>query len=79
MSWSALPTGPQAAATMLVTTTVHFDGTAGETQLVSVTIKGDTLVESNETFSVLLGTVSNTGATQIAAITTEPRRRHGYQ
>ena len=55
---------------VLVTTTVHFNGTADETQLVSVTIKGDTLVESNETFSVLLGTVSNTGATQIAAITT---------
>lgn len=55
---------------VLVTTTVHINGTAGETQLVSVTIKGDTLVESNETFSVLLGTVSNTGATQIAAITT---------
>ena len=53
----------------LVTTTVHFNGTAGETQTVTVTIKGDTIVEGNETFNVVLGAVSNTTATQIAAIT----------
>jgi flagellar assembly factor FliW len=58
-----------AADYALVTTTVHFSGTAGETQLVSVTIKGDTIVEANETFNVVLGTVSGTTATQIAAIT----------
>ncbi len=54
----------------LVTTTVHFDGTAGEMQTVSVTIKGETLVEDDETFDVVLGTVSGTTATQVAAITT---------
>src|SRR6202008_3355383 len=53
----------------LNTTTLHFSGTAGEQQLVSVTIKGDTVVEANETFTVSLGAVSGTTATQAAAIT----------
>ena len=35
----------------------------------SVTIKGDTVVEANETFTVNLGAVTGTTATQIAAIT----------
>src|SRR2546430_14009436 len=37
---------------------------------VTVTIKGDTVVEANETFSVTLGDVTGTTATQDAAITT---------
>src|SRR5438876_975296 len=47
-----------------------FAGTVGESHDVSVTIKGDTVVEANETFSVNLGAVTGTTATQIAAITT---------
>ena len=38
----------------LNTTTLHFAGTAGEFHNVSVTIKGDTIVEGNETFTVNL-------------------------
>ena len=53
----------------LNTTTLHFAGTAGESHNVSVTIKGDTIVEANETFTVNLGAVTGTSATQIAAIT----------
>ena len=34
-----------------------------------MTIKGDTVVEANETFTVNLGAVTGTTATQIAAIT----------
>ena len=54
----------------LVTTTLHFAGTVGESHDVSVTIKGDTVVEANETFTIGLGTVTGTTATQAAAITT---------
>jgi len=54
----------------LVTTSVTFAGNPGEQQSVSVTIKGDTIVEDNETFTVTLGDVTNTTAVQDAAITT---------
>lgn len=54
----------------LVTKKVHFQGTAGEQQLVTVQIVGDSIVEDDETFQVILGAVSNTTATQVAAITT---------
>ena len=40
-----------------------FAGTAGETQTVTVAVSGDTAVESNETFTVSLGTPSNAGVT----------------
>lgn len=39
--------------------TLTFAGTAGETQVFAVTVNGDTEVEANETFSVLLSGVSN--------------------
>src|SRR4029077_16899322 len=48
----------------------HFAGTVGESHNVSVTVKGDAVVEDNETFTVNLGAVTGTTATQIAAITT---------
>src|SRR5439155_310801 len=51
-------------------TGLHFTGAAGESHDVTVTIKGDTVVEANETFSVTLGDVTGTTATQDAAITT---------
>lgn len=54
----------------LVTNTVHFNGLANEKQFVTVTIKGDTIVEVDETFKVVLGGISNTTATQTAAIIT---------
>jgi hypothetical protein len=54
----------------LVTKKIHFQGTAGEKQLVTVNIVGDSIVEDDETFQVILGAVSNTTATQAAAITT---------
>src|SRR5207253_2245878 len=54
----------------LDTTSLHFTGAAGESHDVTVTIKGDTVVEANETFSVTLGDVTGTTATQDAAITT---------
>ena len=64
----------------LNTTTLHFAGTAGESHNVSVTIKGDTVVEANETFTVNLGAVTGTTATQIAAITsTDTGDRHDQQ
>src|SRR5205814_1467457 len=53
----------------LVTTSLHFNGTVGESHDVTVTIKGDAVVEDNETFTIGLGTISNTTATQAAAIT----------
>src|SRR5207245_2728287 len=37
--------------------TLTFAGTTGETQTVSITINGDTVVEDNETFTVTLGAV----------------------
>ena len=40
-----------------------FAGTAGETQTVTVAVSGDTTVEGDETFTVGLGTPSNTGVT----------------
>src|SRR5207248_2624577 len=46
----------------LATTTLHFDGTVGESHDVSVTIKGDTVVEANETFTVATGAVTGTTA-----------------
>src|SRR5437763_1470989 len=46
----------------LDTTSLHFTGAAGETHDVTVTIKGDTVVEANETFSVTLGDVTGTTA-----------------
>src|SRR5439155_246817 len=54
----------------LNTMTLHFAGTVSESHDVWVIIKGDTVVEANETFSVNLGAVTGTTATQIAAITT---------
>jgi len=54
----------------LDTTSLTFAGTVGETQSVTVTIKGDDIVEDNEQFSVTLGDVTNTTAVQDAAITT---------
>jgi hypothetical protein len=40
-------------------TTLSFTGAAGQTRTVSVAINGDTIVEADETFSVLLGAPSN--------------------
>ena len=54
----------------LATTSVSFAGGTGETQNVSVTIKGDDIVEADETFSVTLGAVSNADAVVVGAITT---------
>src|SRR5207244_3493331 len=51
-------------------TSLHFTGAAGESHDVTGTIKGDTVGEANETFSVTLGDVTGTTATQDAAITT---------
>ena len=44
-------------------TTLSFTGTAGETRTISVPVIGDTTLEANETFSVNLGTPSNTAVT----------------
>ncbi len=46
-----------------------FTGTAGETKTITVLVNGDNKVELNETFTVALGTITATSATQIAAIT----------
>ncbi len=54
----------------LDTTSVSFFGTAMETKSVTVSIKGDDIVEDNETFRITLGNVSMTSAVQDAAITT---------
>ncbi|MBK8067671.1 MAG: choice-of-anchor D domain-containing protein [Rhodanobacteraceae bacterium] len=51
--YTAIPGGAQ----------LTFAGTAGETQTVTVAVSGDTAVESNETFTVSLGTPSNAGVT----------------
>src|SRR5207253_910965 len=59
-----------AADFALVTSTLHFNGTVNESHDVHVTIRGETLVEDNETFTVSLGPVSGTLATQAAAIAT---------
>src|SRR5947199_2493857 len=47
-------------------------GTVGESHDVSVTIKGDTIVEANETFSVQLGAVTGTRAAQHTSIPNTP-------
>ncbi|MCP9934861.1 cadherin-like domain-containing protein [Cyanobium sp. Candia 9D4] len=43
--------------------TLNFTGTAGETKTVSVTINGDTTVESDETFFVNLSGITKAGVT----------------
>src|SRR5207244_1458801 len=53
----------------LVTTTVHFNGTVGESHDISVTITGDARSEERRAGTIGLGAVSNTTATQAAAIT----------
>ena len=51
-TWRSLPRRHgQQSDYALDTTTLHFAGTAGESHDVSVTIKGDTVVEANETFT----------------------------
>ncbi len=45
------------------TGTLTFTGTAGETQTFNVTINGDTVVEPDETFTVSMNAVSNSGVT----------------
>lgn len=53
----------------LSTRTLHFTGIAGESHDVLVAIKGDTIPENNETFSISLGAVTGTTGTQAVAIT----------
>ncbi|MBK9982119.1 MAG: hypothetical protein IPP15_06780 [Saprospiraceae bacterium] len=50
--------------------TLTFTGTAGETKTITVLVNGDLKVELDETFTVALGAISATSATQAAAITT---------
>ncbi len=49
--------------------TLTFTGTVGEVNFITVQVNGDNKVELNEIFTVALGTISGTSATQIAAIT----------
>lgn len=46
-----------------------FAGTAGETQTITVSVKGDTKVEANETFTVGFTGVSHTGVTAVDTAT----------
>ncbi|MGB4849840.1 MAG: Calx-beta domain-containing protein, partial [Saprospiraceae bacterium] len=48
--------------------TLTFTGTTGETKTITVLVNGDLKVELDETFTVALGTLTATSATQIAAI-----------
>ncbi len=49
--------------------TLHFNGTVGETKTITVLVNGDTTIEPDETFTVALGTISASTPVQIAAIT----------
>lgn len=49
--------------------TLTFAGTVGEIETIAVDILGDTDIEGDETFTVVLGAIGGTTATQIAAIT----------
>lgn len=49
--------------------TLTFAGTAGEEQSITVQVKVDNIVESDETFTVALGSISGTSPVQSAAIT----------
>jgi hypothetical protein len=49
---------------------LSFVGTAGETHAIDVVIRGDGIVEDNETFTITLGDVTGTSASQDASITT---------
>ncbi|MFN8445016.1 MAG: LamG-like jellyroll fold domain-containing protein [Caldilineaceae bacterium] len=56
---------------------LHFAGLAGETQLITITAKGDTIVEGDEAFNVALHQVSNLAANVISttlAISGSPQR-----
>jgi len=56
---SADPLTAESTDFTLQTTSVSFDGTSvGETELITVTITGDNVVEDNETFTVTLGSVT---------------------
>ena len=63
MAFSATNGTASAADFALSTATpLTFSGTAGETKNIAVTIKGDQIVEGNETFTVTLGTVTPLGS-----------------
>jgi Ca2+-binding RTX toxin-like protein len=56
---SADPLTAESGDFTLQTTSVSFDGmSVGETELITVTITGDNVVEDNETFTVTLGSVT---------------------
>jgi Ca2+-binding RTX toxin-like protein len=68
---SADPLTAESGDFTLGTTTVTFDGmSAGEMELITVTITGDTVVEDNETFTVTLGSVTAPSTEQQNDITT---------
>ncbi len=43
---------------------LHFNGSAGETQVITVLVNHDTITEANETFSIALGTLVGLEASQ---------------
>ena len=56
--------------TVVTTSPVTFTGTAGETQTITVNVIGDTIVESDETFTVTLGTVTPVAPVQASSFVT---------
>ena len=49
---TALGSAEDTDVTFVTTSPLSFAGTAGEVENVELTIKGDTIVEDNETFSI---------------------------
>ena len=81
---TALGTAESNDYTVTTSSPLSFAGTLGETHSISVTIKGDDVVEEDETFSITLGDVTATTAVQDGAIThgclghgDDQQRRHG--
>jgi fibronectin-binding autotransporter adhesin len=73
VAFSDLLTGTATVGSDYVVTTLSplvFAGTAFESHTISVTIKGDTNVETSETFTLQLGNVTGTSAEQNSSITT---------
>ena len=67
---TALLTAEGTDITFVTASPLSFAGTAGEVENIELTIKGDTIVEADETFTITLGNVSGTTTVQDTAITT---------
>jgi hypothetical protein len=66
---TATVTAENGDITFVTSSPLSFAGTSGEVENIQLTIKGDTIVEDNETFTITLGLLSGITSEQISSIT----------